>query len=396
MLNKVPEVTLYFWVIKILCTTVGETAADFLNTHLHLGLTGTSVVMGALLITVLFFQFRARRYIPSIYWTAVVLISIVGTLITDNLVDNAGVPLQTTTIIFAIALAVTFAVWFAFEKTLSIHTIFTTRREAFYWLAVLFTFALGTAGGDLAAEKLSLGYWLAAGIFAGAIALTAALHYGVKLNAVFAFWVAYILTRPLGASLGDGLSQPSDAGGFGLGTVGTSAIFLGTILALVLYLTRTRVDATPPVTAEEEAAAEAAHVLVVADGTPPTPALLDIIRGRATRGPAQFQLLVTNPDLADWHLHPDLTHAEQFLETALPRIEAAAGKKVDSSPSSRHDPMDAIEEALRSGDVDEIILSTHPHKVTGWLHIDLPRRVEHLGVPVMTVMTDDKVKTEAG
>ena len=149
MLNKVPEVTLYFWVIKILCTTVGETAADYLNENLGFGLTNTTYLVGALLIAALVFQFRARKYVPGIYWLAVVLISVVGTLITDNLVDNFGVALETTTIAFSIALAVTFAAWYRSEHTLSIHTIVTTRREAFYWLAILFTFALGTAAGDL-------------------------------------------------------------------------------------------------------------------------------------------------------------------------------------------------------------------------------------------------------
>ena len=145
MLNKVPEVTLYFWIIKILCTTVGETFADFLNTNLSLGLTNTSFLIGALLVVVLVFQFRLPKYVPSVYWLAVVLISIVGTLITDNLVENFGVTLPITTIAFAIALAATFAAWYASERTLSIHTILTSKREGFYWLAILFTFALGTA-----------------------------------------------------------------------------------------------------------------------------------------------------------------------------------------------------------------------------------------------------------
>ena len=149
MLNKVPLVTLYFWVIKIMATTVGETAADFLNTNLKLGLTNTSFAMGALLLAALVWQFRKDRYVPWIYWVSVVLISVVGTLITDNLTDHFGVPLQLTAAIFAVALAATFAVWYGFEKTLSIHTIFTTRREFFYWGAILFTFALGTAAGDL-------------------------------------------------------------------------------------------------------------------------------------------------------------------------------------------------------------------------------------------------------
>lgn len=242
MLNKVPEITLYFWIIKILCTTVGETFADFLNTNLNLGLTGTSVIMGILLIVVLIFQFKSKKYIPSIYWLAVVLISVVGTLITDNLTDNFGVSLVTTTIIFAIALAITFAVWYAKEKTLSIHSIVTTKREAFYWVSILFTFALGTASGDLIAEKMNLGYLLSGIIFAGAIAIVYFAHKKLRLDAVWAFWIAYILTRPLGASIGDYLSQVHDDGGLGLGTTVTSVIFLLAILGTVIYLTKTKKD----------------------------------------------------------------------------------------------------------------------------------------------------------
>jgi uncharacterized membrane-anchored protein len=245
MLNKVPEVTIFFWIIKILATTVGETFADFLNTNLNLGLTNTTFVMSGLLLITLFFQFRLRKYVPGVYWLAVVLISVVGTLVTDNLVDNFGVSLETTTIIFAIVLLVVFAAWYASEKTLSIHSIFTTKREVYYWLAILFTFALGTAAGDLAAEGLSLGYWKSVLIFAALIGVVAVAHFRFKLNAVLAFWIAYILTRPLGASLGDYLSQPRDAGGLELGTVGTSAIFLVTILSLVIYLTKTRRDEIP-------------------------------------------------------------------------------------------------------------------------------------------------------
>jgi uncharacterized membrane-anchored protein len=242
MLNKVPKITLYFWIIKILCTTVGETFADFLNTNLNLGLTGTSVVMGILLLIVLVFQFKSRKYIPSIYWLAVVLISVVGTLITDNLTDNFGVSLVTTTLIFAIALAITFIVWYVKEKTLSIHSIVTTKREAFYWVAILFTFALGTASGDLIAEKMDLGYLLSAIIFAGAIAVIYLAYKKFKLNAVWAFWIAYILTRPLGASIGDYLSQAHEDGGLGLGTTTTSIIFLLAILFTVIYLTKTKKD----------------------------------------------------------------------------------------------------------------------------------------------------------
>src|SRR4051812_18941808 len=297
MLNKVPEVTLYFWIIKVLCTTVGETAADQLNASLKLGLTGTTYVMGTLLVGALFFQFGLKKYVPSIYWLAVVLISVVGTLITDNLVDNYGVALETTTIAFSIALAATFAAWYASERTLSIHTIVTTRREAFYWLAILFTFALGTAAGDLAAERLGFGYGPSVLIFAGLIAVVAGAHCRFKLNAVLAFWLAYILTRPLGASIGDYMSQPTKAGGLGLGTTVTSIIFLGTILALVIYLTVTRrdvieldaVDAHPR-------SSDRASVLIVANKTAATPALLEAVRERAAAAPARFVLLVPNPD----------------------------------------------------------------------------------------------------
>jgi uncharacterized membrane-anchored protein len=247
MLNKVPEVVFFFWVIKIMCTTVGESAADYLNDNLGFGLTNTTYVAGGLLAVLLAVQFRLRRYVPGVYWSTVVVISVFGTLITDNLTDGHNVPLTTTTPIFAVVLAAVFAIWYGFERTLSIHTIVTTRREAFYWLAILFTFALGTAAGDLVAEKADLGYGISIAIFGGAIALVAFAHYGLKVNAVLTFWLAYILTRPLGASIGDFLSQNSHKyGGLGLGTTMTSYIFLVCILLLVMYLTFTRRDQTPP------------------------------------------------------------------------------------------------------------------------------------------------------
>src|SRR6187200_2066581 len=234
MLNKVPEVTIFFWVIKIMCTTVGETAADYLNDNLGLGLTKTTYVTGALLIILLAVQFRLRRYVPGVYWAVVVVISVFGTLITDNMSDHYNVPLTTSTIIFSIVLAAVFAAWYAVERTLSIHTIFTTRREAFYWLAILFTFALGTAAGDLVAEQFSLGYGPSIAIWGGAIAPIAAAHFGLKAGPVLTFWLAYILTRPLGASIGDFMSQHSHKyGGLGLGTTGTSYIFLAIIFLLV-------------------------------------------------------------------------------------------------------------------------------------------------------------------
>ena len=238
ILTKVPEVTLIFRVIKVLATTVGETTADFLNVDLGLGLSITSVIMAVLLVAALIVQFRLHKYTPAVYWLAVVLISVVGTLITDNLTDSLGVPLWVTTVVFAIALAATFTVWAISEKTLSIHSIFTTRRETFYWLAVLFTFALGAAAGDLVAEGLNLGFLVALLVFAAAIALVAVAYFVFHLNAVLVFWIAYILTRPLGASTGDLLSQPVADGGLGLGTTGTSVLFLTVILILVVVLTR--------------------------------------------------------------------------------------------------------------------------------------------------------------
>jgi len=394
MLNKVPEVTLYFWVIKVLCTTVGETASDYLSENVGLGLTKTTFITGALLMAALVFQFRLRRYVPPIYWLGIVLISVVGTQITDNLTDNLGVSLVITTVVFAIALAFAFAVWYASERTLSIHTIYTTRRESFYWLAVLFTFALGTAAGDLTAERLSLGYLVSLLLFAGIIGAVAVAHYRFNLNAVAAFWIAYVLTRPLGASIGDYLSQPRANGGLGLGTTVTSALFLGAIFVVVTYLSITRTDATE---SRYVSAPTHAEVLVVAHETAATPALVQAVHERAIRGPAAFHLLI--PNLAE---HAELTEAERehrqadgerMLELALPVIQEAAAGAAEGSVSYRHDPMDAIEEALHDGDFHEIILSTLPHSVSGWLHIDLPHRVSHLGLPLTTVVAQERART---
>lgn len=246
MLNKVPEVTLYFWIIKVLCTTVGETAADYLATTLHLGTVTTSYVMGAAFLVALVVQLSLRRYVAPVYWLVVVLVSIVGTLVSDRLADGLGISLATTSLIFGTALAIVFALWWYSERTLSVHSIHTTKRELFYWAAILFTFALGTSAGDLMAEASGLGYALAALMFAALIAVTAVLYFKFKINGVLAFWIAYILTRPLGASMGDLLSQPVKDGGLGLGTSLTSIIFLLTILALVVYLTITRADDIPP------------------------------------------------------------------------------------------------------------------------------------------------------
>jgi uncharacterized membrane-anchored protein len=242
MLNKVPEITLFFWIIKILSTTVGETGADLIDETFNIGLDGLTLIFGSILVVTLVAQFKSKKYVPGIYWLTVVLISIVGTLITDDLTDNYEVPLEVSTIIFTILLAGTFAIWYKKEKTLSIHAINTTKREAFYWIAILFTFSLGTAAGDLLSETMELGYLLSMGIFGGLILAIAIAHFGFKLHSVFAFWMVYILTRPLGASIGDFLSQDLESGGIELGTIITSIFFLTAILITVIYLTVSKRD----------------------------------------------------------------------------------------------------------------------------------------------------------
>jgi len=213
MMNKVPAIALSFWTIKVLATTVGETFADYLNVTLKLGLTITSIIMTVLFVIALVVQLTRRRYIPGIYWLVVVLVSVVGTLVSDTLVDTYGIALQTTSLVFAGTLAIVFAAWYRSEKTLSVHDVRTTRRELFYWSAILATFALGTSAGDLISEASHLGYSLSALLFAGLIAAIAIAYFVFKINGIVAFWIAYILTRPLGASLGDLLSQPVSAGG---------------------------------------------------------------------------------------------------------------------------------------------------------------------------------------
>ncbi|HEY4779689.1 MAG TPA: hypothetical protein VIH47_08870 [Solirubrobacterales bacterium] len=397
MLNKVPEITVYFWVIKILCTTVGETAADLLNENLGLGLTNTTYIMAAALIAVLVFQFRAKKYVPGIYWLAVVLISVVGTLFSDNLVDNLGVELQTTTIAFSAILACVFGAWYWSERTLSVHTIVTTRREAFYWLAILFTFALGTSAGDLVAEKLELGYLLSVGIFAGAIAIVAIAHLRFRLNAILAFWLAYILTRPLGASIGDYLSQPVEETGLGLGTILTSVIFLTAILSLVVYLTiskrdliavsaaEAQLDGTPPGPSGLPAVS-GSKVLVVANKIEATQALVDAVRERAAAGPVRFFMLVPNPDNLPFDRNgADTADGEQVLKLALPRLKAESGAEVEGGVASSPNAYDDIVAALDTGEYREVILETPPTHVSHWLHIDLSQRIAQLGYPLTMV-----------
>lgn len=231
-LNKVPEVTLSFWIIKIMSTTVGETGADFLAVIAGFGQGLTRTVMAALLAVALFTQLRTRRYTPWIYWLTVVLVSVVGTQITDLLTDGLGVSLYVSTSVFAVVLAAIFFVWYRVERTLSIHDIVTRSRELFYWSAILCTFALGTAAGDLATEALGLGFTWGAVAFGALIGVTYA-AWRIGGNAVLTFWIGYILTRPFGAALGDLLTQAKTYGGLGMGAMWTSALFLSVIVMLV-------------------------------------------------------------------------------------------------------------------------------------------------------------------
>jgi uncharacterized membrane-anchored protein len=244
LLSKVPEVTLYFWVIKLLCTTVGQSAADYLGRSLGLGLTYASYLMAGLLVIALAVQFSVRRYVPTVYWVVVVLLSVVGALLTDNLTDEVGLPLPISAALLLLLLAGTFATWFAVEKTLSIHTICTPRREVFYWLTILLTFALGTAAGDLVEEELSHGYLLTSAVIGAVLVAVVLVWWKLGLHPVVAFWVGYVLTRPLGASIGELTAQSPSHGGLGLGTTETSLLFLTGILALVSYLSVTRRDVT--------------------------------------------------------------------------------------------------------------------------------------------------------
>jgi uncharacterized membrane-anchored protein len=241
VLSKVPEVTIWFWIIKILCTTVGESFADWINMKLGVGLEKTSLIFTVVLVVVLAWQVRLNRYTPFVYWLTVVVLSVTGTLYTDILTDDLHVPLALSTSVFAAVLAVVFGVWYAREGTLSIHSIVSLPREAFYWLAVLVTFALGTAAGDWTLELTGWGPGTSVLLPAELIVLIFA-GWRLGANPVLSFWLAYILTRPLGANLGDWLASPTAEHGLGLGTAVTSVIFLAAILATVMYLSVTRSD----------------------------------------------------------------------------------------------------------------------------------------------------------
>ncbi|WP_041749449.1 COG4705 family protein [Brevibacillus brevis] len=371
--SKVPEVTIFFWIIKVLCTTVGETFADFLNFNLGFGLMFTTATMGITFFIVLFLQFRATKYIPGIYWVTVVLISVFGTLVTDNLTDNVGVPLETSTAVFSVLLGLTFLFWYRSEKTLSIHSIYTRKREVFYWLTILFTFALGTAIGDLFSEQLGLGY-LYTGITVILIIVCVLLAWSfLSLDGVLAFWIVYILTRPLGASIGDYLSQAKNNGGLGLGTTVTSVIFLIAILAIIVFLAVTKFDRlakTEAVDTEQTNGSKknalmqtiAALCIFLAVGIGGYVELSNHIASQAASAPATLtgQLtefikiendLLTNVNANDFALAnkgaDDLEHQWDVAEPVLRKIDGTTWTKIDET-------IDIALAAVRSGTPDAI------------------------------------------
>jgi uncharacterized membrane-anchored protein len=242
-LSKVPEITIYFWIIKVLTTGQGEATSDFLVHRLYPPV--AVVLAGIALVAALLLQLRTRRYNVWVYWLAVVMVSVFGTMDADVLHIGLGIPYYISTTFFAIVLAIVFSAWYTSERTLSIHSIITRRRELFYWAAVMTTFALGTAAGDMAAKTLGLGYLGAGLMFAALIAVPALCYWGFGLNAIVAFWFAYIVTRPLGASFADWMGVPKAQGGLGYGRGVVSLGLTILIVCFVAFLAVTKRDVKP-------------------------------------------------------------------------------------------------------------------------------------------------------
>lgn len=239
-MRKVPEVTVYFWIIKLLTTAMGETTSDYL---VHQFNPIIAVAFGGIgLVVAMILQFSVRRYIAWIYWLAVAMVAIFGTMAADVLHIGLGIPYLVSTVFFTITLAVIFSIWYWSEKTLSIHSISSIRRELFYWAAVITTFALGTAAGDMTATTMGLGYFSSGVLFAMLIGVPAIAYWRFDLNEIFAFWFAYIVTRPLGASFADWIGRTRSMGGLGVGTGRVSLVLLIFIVGFVCYLTITRKD----------------------------------------------------------------------------------------------------------------------------------------------------------
>ena len=241
-LSKVPEATALFWVIKILTTGMGETASDSIGNSAVWLAAALVVITVVALVTSFRLQFRADRYVAPVYWFAIVMVSVVGTMLSDGSRIALGISFTVSTAAFVVALAVVFTTWWRSERTLSIHSIYTRKREVFYWCAVVATFALGTSAGDWTAQTLHLGYLGSGLMFIGIILVPLALHKVFGLNAIFAFWWAYVTTRPLGASFAAYLAVPKHAGGLGRGTWPVTGALFAVILGLIGYLTWSRRD----------------------------------------------------------------------------------------------------------------------------------------------------------
>jgi uncharacterized membrane-anchored protein len=238
--RKVPEITIYFWIVKVLTTAMGESTSDYLVHHINPVI---AVIIGGIgLAVAIVLQFWIRRYVAWIYWLAVVMVAVFGTMVADVLHIGLGIPYLVTTILFSVSLAVIFVVWYVTEKTLSIHSINTLRREMFYWVVVMATFALGTAAGDMTATTMGLGYFASGVMFTVLISLPALAYWKLGMNEVFAFWFAYVLTRPVGASFADWVGRPPILSGLGLGQGWVSLVLTVLIIIFVAYLTITRRD----------------------------------------------------------------------------------------------------------------------------------------------------------
>ncbi|MFJ8489919.1 hypothetical protein ACIRBZ_16355 [Streptomyces sp. NPDC094038] len=373
MLNKVPEVTVWFWVIKILCTTVGESFADWINMKLGVGLVNTAWIFTAVFVVVLGAQLRLKRYVPFPYWLTVVVVSVTGTLYTDILTDQLNVPLWISTTVFSVLLAVVFGAWWLRERTLSIHSVNTLPRESFYWLTVLVTFALGTATGDWTLELTGWSPGVSVLLPLGLIAAVTLLwRFGA--NPVLSFWIAYILTRPLGANIGDWLAspkaaQPGEPTGLALGTFTTSLVFLGLILATVVYLTVTRSDVTetydathtPQTTADprrERVALAGFGLLAVA-----TAGLLVWAHGRPHVGPAPEEDATSTVQLAPGRA------VKEFPATKVDALRALVSTSLKDAQSGNAAGAHAAAQSLRDlWDADQATLQ--PLDNTGWTFLD--------------------------
>lgn len=239
-ITKVPQIAVIFWVVKLLTTALGESAADYsvavINPYV-------AVIGGFLLLVVaLYVQFRAKRYHPATYWFAVTMVAVFGTMAADVLHIQFGIPYVASSLFFAVIMIIMFVVWYRVEGTLSIHSIHTPRREAFYWLTVMATFALGTAAGDMTAVTFNLGYFVSILLFGVLILLPALAYILFKANAIVTFWCAYVLTRPLGASVADWLGKPQSIGGMGLGDGAVTLVLVIILIVVVGYLTLTHRD----------------------------------------------------------------------------------------------------------------------------------------------------------